>query len=125
MTPSTSKHTSDDQLQWKVKTIITIMSYLVTSIWVLVRVIFFCQFPVCLGLHKTDLLAGITLIMDTYCLLESHLHDSITYNMSALSAVTQARRPCQTKPKVTVGIVSKSVSLSVCVSSYLKLPSLP
>lgn len=28
-----------------------VRSYLVSSIWVLVRVIFFCQFPVCLRVH--------------------------------------------------------------------------
>lgn len=28
------------------------MSHLVTSIWVLVRVVFFSQFPVCLGVQR-------------------------------------------------------------------------
>lgn len=42
------------------------MPHLVTSIWVLVRVVFFCQFPICLKKHEEEVLANIIIIVSMF-----------------------------------------------------------
>lgn len=56
------------------------VSYLVTSIWVLVRVVFFCQFPVRLGAQRERESVTLRHCTCTHELLPvmAHRHDSST-----------------------------------------------